>query len=310
MDFRQLRYFVVVAQERNFTRAAEILHIAQPSLSKQIQLMEDDLGTRLIDRTSRPLKLTDPGKVFYERALQLLAGMEQLTSATKKIHSHERQVLSIGFVPSVLYGGLPMLVRRMRERRPALEIQLIEMMSLEQIEAVKTGRIDLGFGRIRTGDTGVTRMLLREERLILAMLKDHPLASSSLPLPISEITGQELIVYPKETRPSFADQVLSILRDHDARPAGIREVRELQTAVGLVAAGAGVCVIPAAARFLRSDLHYRMLDDDHATSPIIMTHRLNENSEALQLMKLLIRELYAESPPWLDASYNKVHSPR
>lgn len=309
MDFRQLRYLVTVAQERNFTRASELLHIAQPSLSKQIQLIEEELGTQLIDRTSRPLRLTDPGRVFYERALQLLSGMEELTAATKKVSLQERQVLSIGFVPSVLYGGLPMLVQRLRKRHPELEIQLIEMMSLEQVEAVKTGRIDLGFGRVRINDSGVERMLLREERLVLAMLHEHPLAHTDSPLPISALNDQQLIIYPKDPRPSFADQVLSILQDHNVRPARIREVKELQTAVGLVAAGAGVCLIPAAARFLRTDLHYRILEDERITSPIIMTHRVNENSAYLQYLKQLIRELYAENPPWLDASYNRLHTP-
>ncbi|HUH90195.1 MAG TPA: LysR family transcriptional regulator, partial [Lysobacter sp.] len=155
MELRQLRYFVAVAQTRNFTRAAEQLHIAQPPLSRQIQQLEDELGVQLLLRNSRPLRLTDAGRVFREQALQILARVEQMKAATQRTGRNERSVLAIGFVASTLYSGMPLLVRRLRQQRPELDIQLLEMMSMDQIEALKTGRIDIGFGRVRAIDPAV-----------------------------------------------------------------------------------------------------------------------------------------------------------
>lgn len=300
MELRQLRYFAAVAQTRNFTRAAEQLHIAQPPLSRQIKQLEDELGVQLLMRNSRPLRLTDAGRVFHEQALQILARVEQMTTATRRIGRNERSVLAIGFVASTLYSGMPQLVRRLRQQRPELDIQLLEMMSMDQIEALKTGRIDIGFGRIRAIDPAVQRVVMRDEQLVVALPPTSPLAGDTTPLPLAALTGETLIVYPKEPRPSFADQVLSLFADQGLRPLEIQEVRELQTALGLVAADMGACIIPSSVRILRTDLCYRDLADDHATSPIIMSYRANDHSRDIDLVKQLIGEMYALDPAWLD----------
>ncbi|WP_420008040.1 LysR substrate-binding domain-containing protein [Xanthomonas sacchari] len=309
MDLRQLRYFVAVARERNFTRAAETLHIAQPPLSRQIQQIEQQLGVPLLVRHSRPLRLTDAGRLFYEEALQVLGRVEQMTEAARRLGRSERRVASIGFVASTLYGGLPTVVRRLRQARPDLEVRLVELMSGQQVEALKEGRIDLGFGRVRSSDQHVERLVLREERLVAAIPMGHPLAAQDTPLAPAALAGQRLLLYPNHPRPSFADQVLSLLQDHGAHPSELQEVRELQTALGLVAAESGICLIPASARSMRSDLHYRLIDDEHATSPIIMSYRRNDDSGLVELTKQLIREMYAEHPPWLDVSYNRWNAP-
>lgn len=300
MELRQLRYFAAVAQTRNFTRAAEQLHIAQPPLSRQIKQLEDELGVQLLMRNSRPLRLTDAGRVFHEQALQILARVEQMTTATRRIGRNERSVLAIGFVASTLYSGMPQLVRRLRQQRPELDIQLLEMMSMDQIEALKAGRIDIGFGRIRAIDPAVQRVVMRDEQLVVALPPTSPLAGDTTPLPLAALTGETLIVYPKEPRPSFADQVLSLFADQGLRPLEIQEVRELQTALGLVAADMGACIIPSSVRILRTDLCYRDLADDHATSPIIMSYRANDHSRDIDLVKQLIGEMYALDPAWLD----------
>lgn len=309
MDLRQLRYFVTVARERNFTRAAELLHIAQPPLSRQIQQLEDDLGVTLIARSSRPIRLTDAGRLFYEEAQQVLGRVEQMKDAARRVGHGQRRVINIGFVASTLYGGLPTVVRRLRQALPDTDVRLVELMSGQQVEALKSGRIDIGFGRLRTSDTSVERLVLREERLVVAIPPAFALAGNDAPLSPAELKGQKLIVYPSDPRPSFADHVLSLLRDHGVRPPEVQEVRELQTALGLVAAETGICLIPASARLQRSDLHYRLVDDERATSPIILSYRHHEDEALIGLLKRLIREMYAEKPAWLDVSYNRLHAP-
>lgn len=304
MDLRQLRYFVAVARERNFTKASQVLHMAQPPLSRQIQLLEDELGVPLLIRKSRPVRLTEAGRVFYEQALQVLGRVDQMQAATRRVGLNQNTVLSIGFVASTLYGGLPSLVRKLRQNAPELDIQLLEMVSVQQVPALKEGRIDVGFGRVAHSDPSLVGTVLREERLAVAIPKGTPLAKETSPLPISAFEAQKMIVYPKEPRPGYADQVLNLLHSHDVYPAGVQEVSDIQTALGLVAAEAGLCVVPSSARQLRSDLHYRLVVGDRAMSPVILSHRKGDNSPYIDLIKQLIQEMYDENPPWLDIEHN------
>lgn len=304
MDLRQLRYFAAVARERNFTRAAETLNIAQPPLSRQIQALEDELGVALLIRNSRPVRLTEAGRLFYEQSIQVLGRVEQMRAATRRVGLNQNSVLSIGFVASTLYGGLPSLLRKLRHRAPEIEIQVLEMASVQQIPALKEGRIDIGFGRLHHPDAGVVGIVLREERLVVAIPRGTPLAQSSDPLPVKALTGQELIVYPKEPRPGYADHVLNLLHGHDVRPSEVHEVREIQTALGLVAAESGLCVVPSSSRQMRSDVHYRLLDGERATTPVILYHRVGDSSPYIDLIKELIRDMYAENPPWISAEHN------
>ncbi len=303
MDLRQLRYFVAVARERNFTRAAEQLHVAQPPLSRAIQQLEEDIGVPLLIRTSRPIKLTDAGRFLYEQALQLLGRIEQTKANTRRMGKAERSVLSIGFVSSTLYGGLPLVLRHLRKQFPDLDVQLVELLSSQQTEALKTGRIDVGFGRIRVVDPAVERLTMREERLVIALPGDDPLLENGDgPMSLKLLEDRSLIVYPKQPRPSFADSVLSLLADRNVRTREVLEVLELQTALGLVAAAVGVCVVPASARALRDDVVYRDIDDPRAISPLIMVHRANDSSPYIGVIRDFIQQMYAEDQTWLHGS--------
>jgi LysR family transcriptional regulator, benzoate and cis,cis-muconate-responsive activator of ben and cat genes len=309
MELRQLRYFVVVAHTRNVSRAAEELHIAQPPLSRQIQNLEAELGVKLLDRSARPLQLTEAGRFFYEQALQILGRISQLKDQTQEIGATGRTRFVIGCVASTLYGGTPDLVRRMRRRWPNLQIEILEMMSSEQITALKEGRIDLGFGRVRLADPAIERVRLREEALVLALPAEHPLAQTPDPVRWSALSEETLILYPSQPRPSFADEVLSLLADARVSAGATREVRELQTAMGLVASGIGVSVVPASAQRLRSsDVAFRRIDDPKAVSPVIMSYRINDASARIDDIKDLIQEMYEAKPDWLELSGSRVKS--
>ncbi len=295
-----MRYFVAVARERNFTRAAQMLNIAQPPLSRQIQLLEEELGVPLVLRNSRPVRLTDAGRLFHEHALQVLGRVEQMQAATRRVGLNQNRVLSIGFVASTLYGGLPVLVRKLRQKMPDLDIQLLELLSVQQIPALKEGRIDIGFGRLRQSDPGVTSTVIYEERLALAVPPDSPLGRESGTLPFSALSGEKLIVYPKEPRPSYADQVLTLVQEADIRLGEVQEVREIQTALGLVAAAAGLCIIPASARQMRADLQFRLIEDPRAVSPVIVSHRAGDTSPWLSMVQDLLAEIIESAPPWME----------
>jgi DNA-binding transcriptional LysR family regulator len=294
MELRHLRYFVAVAEERNFTRAAERLHIAQPPLSRQIQQLEDSLGVQLFERTARPLKLTDTGRFFYSHAVQLLAQSAELESMTRRVGKIERS-LSVGFVGSTLYGMLPKIIRRFRDENSAVELSLHELSTMDQIKALKEGRIDVGFGRIRHEDPSIRRVVLREERMIVALPLGHPLSVSKTALSLHDLLGETLIIFPKAPRPSYADQVLAAFHDRALKPHRIYETRELQIALGLVAAGEGISIVPGSVYGLkRDDVSYIGLDDANLVSPIIMSIRMLDESEDISAMLKLIYALYVE----------------
>jgi len=293
LESRQLRYFVTVARERNFTRAAEKLRIAQPPLSRQIQQLEDELGVALFDRATRPLALTDAGHLLFEQAVQVLDRMGEIREMIRRLLEGDKTRFAIGFVPSTLYGYLPEVIRRYRAARPGVELALHELTTLEQFAALKDGRIDVGFGRIPYNDPAIHRTLLRNEKLCVALSANLPLAARKGSLRLEELAGHPMVVYPKAPRPSYADQVLALLRDHGVKPPAIHEVRELQTALGLVAAEAGVCLVPAQVeRLRRGNVVYRPLDEPNAVSPVIMSIRKGDRSPEVALVLRLIKEIY------------------
>lgn len=294
MELRQLRYFVAVAEEMNITRAADRLHMTQPPLSRQIQQIEESIGLPLFLRGARPLRLTEAGRIFYTQAKRLLTEADELAPLTRRLAQLAERVV-IGFVPSTLYGALPAVIRAFREAAPQIELSLIEMFTIEQLGALKGGRIDVGFGRLRFDDDQLAREVLVEERLIVALPQDHPLAMLDEPLTLAAIAGETLIVYPSTPRPSYADQQLSAMRDHALAPKAIHEVRELQTALGLVAANVGVCLVPKSVDGLRAHgVAYRRVAE-HLTSPIIMSRRSEDRSTATTLLCSLARETFQAS---------------
>ncbi|VVD77043.1 HTH-type transcriptional regulator BenM [Pandoraea terrigena] len=294
IELRHMRYFVAVAEERNFTRAAARLHIAQPPLSRQIQQLEALLGVQLFERDSRPLKLTDTGRFFYSHAVQLLAQTSELESMTRRVGKIDRS-LSVGFVGSTLYGMLPKIIRRFREENSTVALSLHEMSTMDQIQALKEGRIDVGFGRIRHEDPSIRRVVLREERMIVALPLGHPLIDSKPVLSLHDLVPETLIIFPQAPRPSFADQVLAVFHDRALKPEHVYETRELQIALGLVAAGEGIALVPRSVNGLkRDDVAYKELDDPNLVSPIILSMRLLDESPDIRAMLELIYDLYIE----------------
>ena len=294
IDMRLLRYFTVVANEGNFNRAAAKLNIAQPPLSRAIQQLEAQVGSTLFDRTARPLRLTDIGRLLHAQALQLLARIDDVETMVKTAATSQRRRFVIGFVASTIYARLPELIREFRKLAENVELILVESSTLEQIVALKEGRIDVGFGRIRFEDPAVRRVILRHEKLVAAFPMGHALAQQKGPVSLHELANEPQIIYPRAPRPSYADQVISLFRDHAIEPRVVHEARELQIAIGLVAAEEGIAIVPESVRRARShDVAFRDLLEP-ATSPIIMSHRPSDGSPELALMAKVIARQYAE----------------
>ena len=295
MEFRHLRYFLAVAQERNFTRAAEQLGVAQPPLSRQIRDLEQELGVVLFDRQHRPLKLTDAGRMLFEQATQVVESVDRIRVLMRRFGADDRRKFVIGFVGSTIYGMAPRLIRDFRDALPSVDVNLLEMTTLEQLQALKEGRIDVGVGRLRIDDPAIRREVLEEEPLVAALPQGHALLEGGAPIPLAALARETLILYPRLPRPSYADQVLALFRDRDLELSGLQEVRELQTAIGLVAARSGICVVPASVqRLRRDDVVYRPLAEPAATSPVILSWRREDISLEVQCLIRIAKQLYGQ----------------
>jgi DNA-binding transcriptional LysR family regulator len=214
---------------------------------------------------------------------------------TRRVGNIERS-MSVGFVASTLYGLLPKIIRRFRDENPTVELSLHELSTMDQMRALKDGRIDVGFGRLRLEDANIRRVVLREEKMIVAFPVGHPLALSKPVCALRDVINETLIVYPKTPRPSYADQVLAAFKDRGLEPRKVYEVREIQIALGLVAAGEGISIVPSSVYGLkRDDVSYRELDDPTLVSPIIMSMRAMDESRDIREMLELIYRLYNEA---------------
>ena len=292
MELRHLRYFVAVVEEQSFTKAAEKLFIAQPPLSRQIQNLESELGIQLFERGSRPLKTTEAGQFFYQHAVKLLSNAEEIKTMTKRVGLMEKTV-TMGFVGSLLYGLLPKIVYMFRQQQPHLKIELVEMSTKDQIQALKEGRIDVGFGRLRISDPAIRRVLLREEPLLLAIHSSHHLSTQAAGVYLSEVEDENLFLYPIHPKPNFSTQVRQIFSEHGLDPKNLKEVREIQLALGLVAAGEGACIVPESARTIQlPNLNYIPILDDFAKSPIFLAMRNMDESEDIRSLFDSIYQVY------------------
>lgn len=282
MELRQIRYFQCVARELNFTKAARILHIAQPPLSRQIKMLEEELGVAVFERLGRGIALTDAGRYFLDQTEKMTQRLEETINATRRIGKNDRIWFGVGFVPSTLYGHMPALIRQLRQLNTQVEIGLVEMTTLQQFEALKSGRIDIGVGRILIKDEEIERLVLTDEPLVIALPITHRLAGR-VSVRLTDIMEEPLILYPAKPRPSYADHVLDLFRQKGYSPQIIQEVNELQTAIGLVTATIGIAIVPESVRRLhRDDVVYVNLDEPEFTSPIMLSWRKNDHSAFLE----------------------------
>lgn len=301
MELRYLRYFVTVVEEQSITKAAEKLCIAQPPLSRQIQKLEEELGITLFERGSRPVKTTEAGMFFYEHAVQILTHTAQATTMARRINAVDKTI-RIGYVSSLLYALLPQIIYLFRHRNPDINVELIECGTRDQIEALKTGKIDLGFGRIRLTDPSIKRILLRKERLKLAIHKNHHLSKFyESGIYLSQIIDEAIFSYPTTTKPNFSTLIQSVFTELGLVPKKILEVREIHMALGLVSSGEGICLIPESASDIgMKNLIYIPILDEEAYSPVALSVRNMDQSNYIPKILDCIQEVFRDEQVEMD----------
>ncbi|EEA02727.1 transcriptional regulator, LysR family [Burkholderia sp. H160] len=283
MNLRALQCFVILAEELNFSRTAERLHIAQPALSQQIRSLEERLGTQLVDRARRPLILTEAGHYLCTEARQILGSLEQMTVAAQQIGVGRRGWLSIGFTRSSMYSVLPPALKKFHKAYPQVELKLFEMLTEKQTDALRDMRIHIGIGRQPVTVEGCTSCTLLRERVVVALEAGHPLAARKT-LRIADLADTPLILYPKHQNAQFKRSVQSLYRDAGVTPMIAHEAYEIQTAIALVAAGLGVTIVgESVARHGRADVVFRHLSGPGSSyrSTLAATFRTDDTSPHL-----------------------------
>jgi len=249
MELRHLRYFVVLAEQRHFGRAAEILHMAQPPLSQQIKAMEEELQVTLFDRSVRPIDLTPAGKTLLREARQILQQMSRAQAMTKRVGRGQEGSLAIGVTGSAAAEFLPPILEAFYERWPEVTLSLREMSSPAQLLALEKGEIHLGFVRPPILDDTLGIRLVHQEPFLAALPDNHPLAGSA-GIRLADLNGAALVIFDRDEAPGFRDLIMHLCQSAGFFPGRVQEAHQMVTMLALVAARIGVALVPRSARHL------------------------------------------------------------
>jgi DNA-binding transcriptional LysR family regulator len=241
-DLRRLRYFVAVARERNFTRAAARLHIAQPALSRQVRLLEQELGVELLQRTTHDVELTQAGEFLLERGAVLLAAAEELSRSMHTFGSGERGSVVVAYGASASYETAPRLLQALAERHPGIAVTTRVGSSTEIVAGVRDGTFDLGLVRCPTDLTGLEARTVRLERQGLLARRDHRLASRST-VSLTDLAGDTLLLHPREANPGHFDAILGLFREQGVEPRVLLRTLSFDLTQTPIARGEAVAIV-------------------------------------------------------------------
>jgi DNA-binding transcriptional LysR family regulator len=294
IELRHLRYFVAVAEELHFGRAAERLGLAQPPLSQQIQRLEAMVGHRLLERRPR-VRLTAAGEALLASSRAALAQADDAVHAARRAGQGLGGVLTVGFPASALLTAVPPLVRRFRQRYPAVELRLRELSTAEQIEALRSGAIDLGFLRETRDAPDLTTELVLREPFVAVLPGEHPLTAEPA-LNLAQLSQEPFVLFPQRVAPGLHAQVFELCRRAGFTPQTVQVAQEWLTIVGLVDAGVGVSLVPASFERLRwGDVQYRPLNDADVETTLSLARAPGAGHPACNNFVAIAREAVTSS---------------
>lgn len=284
MELRHLRYFIAVAEELNFSRAAERLHIAQPPLSQQIRALEDELQVQLFDRTKRPLQLTVAGQVFLEQARLAIVQVENAVGMAQQANNGEIGRLVVGFTSSMANSFLPDILRVYRQRFPKVKLVWRELATSLQLQALRDRRLDIGFFHLTSWmlqEDDLCAITILQESLILALPETHPLANQSQ-VSLKTLAQESFILPSRQFAPGLFEQIEQLCQQSGFSPVVIEEGTIMLTILSLVAGGIGVALLPENAQNLqRKGVIYKSIVESTPTIPMAAVWRRDGASPSL-----------------------------
>jgi DNA-binding transcriptional LysR family regulator len=247
MELRQIRSFLSVADTLHFGRTAELIHLSQPALSLQIRALEAEVGVRLLERNRRKTTLTPAGRAFRDAAIAGLAQLDRAIRNARLAADGKLGLLRIGFISTAGSELLPNIIRAFRELNPEVEFSLRNILTAEQIRMLESGALDIGFLRMPIGGQPQLEVVtVHREPFVLVVPASHPLAARKK-MRLSEVSGQDFVMYERMHAPGFHDLVFGILRNAGIVPTVRQSAGEMPTLISLVAAGMGISILPESA---------------------------------------------------------------
>ncbi|MBI3963995.1 MAG: LysR family transcriptional regulator [Chloroflexi bacterium] len=291
VDLQHLRCFVAVAEELHFRAAAGRLHTAQPHVSRQIRQLESALGVSLFHRTRRRVQLTDCGHALLGEARAILAQVEEAIRAVQRVGRGEIGSLAIGYIGAATHELLPLLLREFRGRHPDVELVLHELSTLQQVQALREGRIQVGFARPPIEDQSLYSTCLGRDRLVVALPEEHRFADQPV-VSLWALVDESFITTPRDSLPGLCGLLMKACEQAGFVPKVVQSVVEIHTIISLVAAGIGVALVPASVQKLaRAGVVYRALDHEPApTIEVLLVWRRNDSSPVLRAFIEIVRE--------------------
>jgi DNA-binding transcriptional LysR family regulator len=259
-SFRDLRAFLVLAEELHFGEAAKRLGVAQPPLSQTIKRLETKLGCALFERHTRRTELTEAGKAVRDAATRIMEELGRAVGDARRLDAGESGSLAVGFPTTIAITILPKIMRDFRSRNPKIDLRLQEMPSMEQIERIRAGSLDLGFVNEPISRPELQSVTVQVEPFDLLLPAKHKLLRRRGPIPVESLSGEGFIMFPRKLGPAFNDRILSICQAGNFTPRVVQEALTWSTIAGLVDANVGVSLVPASLRRLRvGDVVYRSI---------------------------------------------------
>lgn len=302
MELRQLKYFIAVAEELHFGRAAERCHIAQPPLSQQIKRLEEELGVTLLKRTSRKVSLTPEGTEFLRRCKDIRDRLDEAVVCVQDMAQGLEGQLRVGFIGPASLSKLPRAIRTFRDQNPNIRLDFSAKSTTEQMPMLRGDRLDIAFVRLFGHDTtGLNSMVFLREPYVLAIPEGHAFAKRQR-LDITDLEGQPLIFNQRIAQPALYRSLIGSFHKAGFMPNIVQEVNTEQSTVALVATGLGSALVPASSGVdKRSGVIFRPLDGDLPQWEI--TAIWKQKNETALLRKFLtvvtlFREVPSDTPNW------------
>lgn len=282
MELRHLRYFVAVAEELNVRRAAARLHVSQPPLTRQIRDLEDEIKVQLLERSKHGVQLTVAGRIFLIEARQILSHSERAARLAQEARRGEHGQLNVAVPPMALDRVLSRALRQFRRRFPHVGLQIREMPSPRQLDALREKHVDLGYCAFRRTDPDLIFKPVRRAAMCVVLPKDHPLAKEHR-LPLSALAGEPFII-PSRQGATYYDWYINLCRGAGFEPAIAQEADSAQSLLSLVSAGVGVGLVPETMRVFESaaDVGMRGIFPETPYLTFHLVWRRNDTSAALK----------------------------
>lgn len=295
MELRHLRYFITVAEELNFSKAALKLYTAQPSLSQQIKDLEEDVGVKLLNRTKRKVELTEEGAVFLEQARLTLAQADKAIAMARQVSKAKQQLLRIGFVPVAEMKVFPFVLPNLRVQNSEFKIELLSLNNTEQMRGIKKGELDITFTRHNMQNEEIDSKFVLREPLLFLLPSDHPLAKYDR-IPVKALNGIDFIIPDIEQSQTLHNTILDFAKQHNIEFNIIQKADNILFNINSVGMGLGCTILPAyIAPLTMNNTIIRSLDVELPSLDLFVSYRKNSTAEAVQkFMELLTKVFYLD----------------